>query len=297
MKLLLGIVLAVLLAFPLAAQDPFRAGRPAAPAAPKEAPATGFIATIAETQKRLNDELARQLRLFNAPEGRGGALAVLALSFLYGVLHAAGPGHGKAVVASYLLARREDWRHGVIVGAGISLVQGLSAILAVGVLAAMLGVAQREILGSSALVETVSYALVTVIGLHLLWRAAMGHGHHHHHGEDHHHGPPRRDGSWWRIVLAAGLTPCASAIIVLLFALANGVLAAGIAAALAMSIGMGMTVSAIGIATVFGRRAVERLAGSVPSIGPRVERGVALGGALLLVGFSGLMLLGAASRL
>jgi nickel/cobalt transporter (NicO) family protein len=99
------------------------------------------------------------------------------------------------------------------------------------------------------------------------------------------------------MVLAAGLTPCASAIIVLLFALANGVLAAGIAAALAMSVGMGMTVSAIGIATVFGRRVVERLAGSVPSIGPRVERGVALGGALLLVGFSGLMLLGAASRL
>jgi ABC-type nickel/cobalt efflux system permease component RcnA len=64
-----------------------------------------------------------------------------------------------------------------------------------------------------------------------------------------------------------------------------------------MSVGMGMTVSAIGIATVFGRRAVERLAGGVPSIGPRVERGVALGGALLLVGFSGLMLLGAASRL
>jgi ABC-type nickel/cobalt efflux system permease component RcnA len=298
MKLLLGIVLAVLLAFPLAAQDPFRAGRPAAPVAPKEAPATGFIATIAETQKRLNDELARQLRLFNAPDGRGAALAVLALSFLYGVLHAAGPGHGKAVVASYLLARREDWRHGVLVGAGISLVQGLSAILAVAVLAAVLGVAQREILGSSALVETVSYALVTVIGLHLLWRAVMGHDHQHHGGDHHHHhAPPRRDGSWWRMVLAAGLTPCASAIIVLLFALANGVLAAGIAAALAMSIGMGMTVSAIGIATVFGRRAVERLAGSVPSIGPRVERGVALGGALLLVGFSGLMLLGAASRL
>ena len=248
--------------------------------------------------------MAQQLRLLNAPEGRGGALAVLALSFLYGVLHAAGPGHGKAVVASYLLARREDWRHGVLVGAGISLVQGLSAIFAVAVLAAVLGVAQREILGRGALVETVSYALVTVIGLHLLWRAAMGHGHgHHHHDADHHHhhhhhhAPSRRDGAWWRMVLAAGLTPCASAIIVLLFALANGVLAAGIAAALAMSIGMGMTVSAIGIATVFGRRAVERLAGSVPSIGPRVERGVALGGALLLVGFSGLMLLGAASRL
>jgi hypothetical protein len=62
MRLLLGIALALLLAFPLAAQDPFRAGRTAAPAVPKEAPASGFVATIAATQKRLNDELAQQLR-------------------------------------------------------------------------------------------------------------------------------------------------------------------------------------------------------------------------------------------
>jgi ABC-type nickel/cobalt efflux system permease component RcnA len=99
------------------------------------------------------------------------------------------------------------------------------------------------------------------------------------------------------MMLAAGLTPSASAIIVLLFALANGVFAAGIAAALVMSLGMGATVAGIGLATVYGRSLVERFAARAPSLAPWIERGVAFSGAVLLVGFSGLMLLGAASRL
>jgi nickel/cobalt exporter len=190
-----------------------------------------------------------------------------------------------------------------VLGLGVSLVQGISAIAIVGVLALALGAAQRDVLGSTTLIEVVSYGLILAIGAHLLWKAVRARGHAHDHAQcsahgQHHHGPERGARAHrWRMMLAAGLTPCASAIIVLLFGLANHAFAAGVAAALVMSLGMGATVAGIGLATVYGRGLVERVASGAPSLAPWVERGVAFGGAALLVGFSGLMLLGAAARL
>jgi ABC-type nickel/cobalt efflux system permease component RcnA len=99
------------------------------------------------------------------------------------------------------------------------------------------------------------------------------------------------------LAFAAGLTPCASAIIVMLFALANHAFVIGIESAMAMSVGMAMTVSAIGIASIFARQLLQRaVAGS--SRGSLVlERGLNLGGSLLLVVCAGLLFLGACSRL
>jgi nickel/cobalt exporter len=98
-------------------------------------------------------------------------------------------------------------------------------------------------------------------------------------------------------VLAAGVTPCPSAIIVLLFALANGALAVGMVACLVMAIGMGLTVSAVGLAAIGGRRALLRpLHGGVRSL-VWAARGLTVLAGLGLVAAGGWLAVGAWSRL
>ena len=99
------------------------------------------------------------------------------------------------------------------------------------------------------------------------------------------------------LAVAAGLVPCASAIILMLFALANRAFVIGIEAALAMSLGMAITVSSIGLASIFARQLMERVVAANSRGGVALERGLNLGGSLLLVLFASLLLLGAWSRL
>ena len=106
---------------PAAAQNPFGLDPKGAPAKPGAAPAAKapppplfrppaavqrFVAAIARWQRRLNDELARQVAAYKSGGAVAPVLAILLLSFLYGLFHAAGPGHGKFVVAAYFLAHR-----------------------------------------------------------------------------------------------------------------------------------------------------------------------------------------------
>jgi nickel/cobalt exporter len=293
------------------AADPFQSGRPSNASTVLATPAwmSGAIAAVARAQSELNDTISVRIRTLNQTHSARDLAMILILSFVFGVFHAAGPGHGKMVVASYLMARRERLLSGIVVGSIISFVQGVSAIVIVGVLALVLQLGQLQVLDRTTPVEVVSYALIALIGLWMFYQAVTGRGHdHHHHGaageHGHHHGhdhhvkpPRRRPGNMIGLAVAAGLVPCASAIIVMLFALANHAFVIGIEAALAMSLGMAITVSSIGLASVFARQLMERTVAANSRGGATLERGLNLGGSLLLVVFAGLLLLGAWSRL
>src|SRR4029079_87751 len=150
--------------------------------------------------------------LIRAAKADGSAAyTLLGVSFLYGIFHAAGPGHGKAVISSYLVANNETWRRGIVLSFASAVLQALTAIVIVGVAAALLGATAKAMGNTVRVIEIVSYALILLIGLRLLWvkgRALLrelglkgsarvhhhshghGHGHHHHHhshGHDHHH--------------------------------------------------------------------------------------------------------------
>ncbi|HVO14446.1 MAG TPA: hypothetical protein VMV26_04490, partial [Alphaproteobacteria bacterium] len=279
----------------------------------------------------------------------GAILLILGLAFLYGVLHALGPGHGKAVVASYFVANRARWTHGVVMGSLISLIQGAGAVVMVGVLAIVLQWRQFDVLDRATLVEFVSYGLIAVLGLVMFYRAVTGKGHDHGlggghdeghvHGHEHdHHGhaahvharvpdhgaevvlarpaemgtivlgasPARATPAYApvsqlkldaRLIVAAGLTPCASAIIVLLFALANQAFGVGIAAVAALSIGMAVTVSAIGVLSVLGRHTLLRVLDTVGMQSHRFEQALAIIGSVLIVAASALLMMAAWVRL
>ena len=316
-------------------------GQPDAPPAAAPAPVQGDVALpgtglfngalqrLAHQQMLLNERISHQFKTVRDTGSGAAFFTILALAFLYGVLHAAGPGHGKSIVAAYFVANEARWTSGVVMGGVISLLQGLTAVVVVFLLSLVLKTSQMAVENNGAMVEFISYGLVVLIGLVLFYRAVTGKGHNHHHGpvslghdhHDHHHGHDHHDhdhqacehdhghhghdlrpaapGTSFRriLTLATGVAPCASAIIIMLFALANGAMLVGTIAVLSLSLGMGLTVSAIGVLSILARGLMKRFAGGETAAGERLERALAIGGSVLVVGFAGALMLGAWVRL
>lgn len=271
--------------------------RPAARPAPTAAesgiglprPLSAFVTQINLVQRRLNQLVSRQMRATAETGSPVALLTVTAIAFAYGVLHAAGPGHGKMVVSSFFLARQARLARGIMVGGLISLLQVLSSIAIVGLLAFALDLGGFDIVHRSTWVELVSYGLIVLIGLYMVAEVVSGRHGHHEHGQG--------DRAGTGLILAAGLTPCASAIILMLFALANGVFLVGVGAALVMAVGMGITVSVVGLAAIAARTAVVGSMHHHPRAASWVGRALAVTGASLLMVVGGLFFVSAWTRL
>jgi ABC-type nickel/cobalt efflux system permease component RcnA len=254
------------------------------------------------------------------------AYMLIGISFLYGIFHAAGPGHGKAVISSYLVANDETWKRGVILSFASALLQALTAVLLVAIAAALLGATAKAMGNAVRVIEIVSYGLIALIGLRLLWvkgkallsllRAKPAHPHHHahHHGHDHahHHDDPDDGHAWGHVhapepselkgrgwfkralaaIIAVGLRPCSGAILVLVFALAQGLFWLGIASTFAMGLGTAITVAAIATIAVAARGFAGRLAKSKAGAGMIVLRAVETAAALVIVLFGAALLTG-----
>jgi len=260
------------------------------------------------------------------------AYTLMGISFLYGIFHAAGPGHGKAVISSYLVANNETWRRGVVLSFASALLQAVVAIAIVGIAAVLLNATAKTMGNAVRVIEIVSYALIVLIGLRLLWvkgRAFVGllraekrdhhahdhhhdHGHAHDHDHDHHHHDEDEAGAWghahapepaelkgphWlrrglTAIVAVGLRPCSGAIIVLVFALAQGLFWIGAASTFVMGLGTAITVSIIATLAVVARGLAGRLAKAKPGAGMLLLRGFETAAALLIVAFGALLLTG-----
>src|SRR5215469_6881599 len=96
------------------------------------------LGKLMATQRELNDAISDAFHDVEETGSRRALVLILVLAFLYGVLHAIGPGHGKSVVASYFVGRHARWASGVVMGGLISVIQGISAIILVGLLAIIL---------------------------------------------------------------------------------------------------------------------------------------------------------------
>lgn len=282
----------------------------------------GILIKIAAVQQDLNRELHAKLTEMQTTESVLPALIVIGVAFLYGVFHAAGPGHGKFIVTSYFLARNGPVSHGIIMSGLIALTQAVSAIMIVFVLVFALGLGRIQVLGYAVTIELVSYALVILLGLYMAWGAfrgkdcdhshGPGDGHHHdHHGHDHHdhhhhHGASRavtRDGPWYRkgrdmivTAIAAGIRPCTGAIILLLFTMANGLYAVGILGSLAMALGVAITVSVVGLMAIGARRTIIHATDNDGAAQPLILRSVGMLGALFVVTIGALLFLAALER-
>jgi len=306
------------------AQTPFGGPRP-----PAEPQIGGIVGWLLARQSEFYREISATIR---AAKSDGSAVwTLLVISFAYGIFHAAGPGHGKAVISSYLVANQETARRGIVLSFASALMQALVAVLIVSVGAWLLNATAKTMCGAEKAIEIGSYALIAAFGARLVWtkggsfiRAlqasrpepalAMA-AHHHHHGHDrphahhdhdghvhdehcgHSHGPepselagPR---GWRRglgAVVAVGARPCSGAILVLVFALAQGLFWAGVAATFVMGLGTAITVATIAVLAVSAKDVARRLSAAGEGGGTLIMRGIEFGaaGLVLLLG-SGLL--------
>jgi nickel/cobalt exporter len=129
--------------------------------------ASGLMGWIFAEQAAFYRSLSGYIRA--AKEDGSAMWGLFGVSFLYGVFHAVGPGHGKAVISSYLVANDETWRRGVVLSFASAGIQSVVAIVIVAIAAVLLGATARAIGLTVHLVEIVSYGLVILIGLRLLF--------------------------------------------------------------------------------------------------------------------------------
>ncbi len=256
---------------------------------PREAaPATtGIGGMILAWQSTFYRELTASLK---AVAGSPAALwSLLGLAFAYGVFHAAGPGHGKAVISGYIVADDRSLRRGLALSFAAAILQALVAIALVGTLTIALRQTAQTMAVTTDIVERASFALVALVGTFVLWRKAgallaLGHGAQAHDPAcDHVHMPTPDEMARlrnWRemagVVLAAGLRPCAGALVILVFAASQGLLWAGIAATFAMALGTALTTGALASLAVFFKFAALRLAGGSSLRGARLVAGLEL---------------------
>src|SRR5499427_4672222 len=138
---------------------PFGAPRTQAPAPPVGGVLGWIFAKQAEFYRQFSG-------LIRAAKADGSAAwSLFGLAFLYGVFHAAGPGHGKAVISSYLVANEETWRRGIVLSFASALFQALVAVALVGIAAVLLNATAATMRSAVNVIETASYALIILIGL------------------------------------------------------------------------------------------------------------------------------------
>jgi ABC-type nickel/cobalt efflux system permease component RcnA len=334
------------------AQTPFGGPRPSG----AEPQVGGIVGWLLAKQSLFYHQMSATIR---AAKSDGSAVwTLLGISFVYGIFHAAGPGHGKAVISSYLVANRETARRGIVLSFASALMQSLIAVVIVGIFAWLLNATAKTMCGAEKVIEIASYALIATFGARLLWskgggfiralqmqqlvpamalaahpdHTGHGHGHHHHdhshahadaahhehehhdghghaHGHDHghvhdehcghSHGPMPSElagpGGWRRgfgAIFTVGIRPCSGAILVLVFALAQGMFWAGIGATLVMGLGTAVTVSTIAVIAVSAKDMARRLSSGSEGGGALVMRGLEFGAAAMVLLFGVGLLLG-----
>ena len=360
-----ALLLAGVLDAAFAQGGPFGAPRGGAAPAP---PTSGVLGWIFAKQAEFYRQFSGLIRAAKADGS--AAWSLFGLAFLYGVFHAAGPGHGKAVISSYLVANEETWRRGVVLSFASAMIQALVAVALVGIAAVLLNATAATMLSAVNVIETASYALIILIGLRLLWvkgrafinaarnlhrPAAVGaavtpadqlhdhaahdhhaHDHHHHDHDDHHHhhdhahddhdhhahdhshdghahcdhddhasawghahAPEPEElagpGGWRRglsAVVAVGARPCSGAIIVLVFALAQGLFWAGVVATFVMGLGTAITVAAIATVAVGAKAWAGHFAQTRSGYGMLAMRGIEVGASVVIIAFGSLLLAG-----
>jgi nickel/cobalt exporter len=363
------IVLAAFLAVAALIDDAFAQGNPFGGPRPGTAPVPvgGIVGWLFAKQAEFYRQFSGLIRA--SKEDGSAAWSLMGVSFLYGIFHAAGPGHGKAVISSYLVANEETWVRGVVLSLLSALMQAAVAVTLVGIAAVLLHASAATMNGAVNWIETLSYLLIILIGARLLWvkgRALVGafralgrptgevgaavtaglgahteHSHHDHdhdhahdhdhvHGHDHAHDPcddhdhARHDhhghaheheddasawghahapepeelagpGGWRRglsAIVAVGLRPCSGAILVLVFALAQGLFWVGVSSTFVMGLGTFITVAAIASIAVGARSWASRIASARSSYGTLAMRGIEVCAALVIMGFGALLLTG-----
>ncbi len=272
-------------------------------------------------QRAFQNTIASGLRAARAGQA-GAVVALLSACFAYGVVHAAGPGHGKVLIGGYGMAKGVSMLRLGLIALASSLGQAVTAVVLVYTGVLVLGLGRETMVGATeAVMAPVSYGAIGLIGLWLVWRGVrhmrpapvQDHGDHHDHNHDHDHshdhgaaicsscghahGPTIAEvenaktlRETLALIASIAVRPCTGALFVLIITWQMGIAALGIAGAIAMALGTAVITISVGMGA--GALRGGMLAGFANSpraamMGAVIE--VAAGGLVAMLAFGLLM--------
>ena len=257
--------------------------------------ASKVFAKIMFWQQKLNNELTRLVKQLKTDRSWKAFWPLIAVSFFYGVVHAAGPGHGKVVVFSYFISRRSSIKKGLFLGNLISLFHALSGVVIVLTLYFIIKTAYLASFEAlSQKIKLVSYSLVVAIGLALLLSSIfnMPNRGSHDPEEDTSGTLPDRKGVL-PLALAVGMVPCPGVVIIMLFALSFDLLVIGLLMSFIMALGMAATISSAGLLSILGQEGLLKGFSRKERAQHLVQKILTIFGSVLIIGFGGILLIGA----
>lgn len=286
-----GLLLTLCLSALPAAADPFRGTSGSDQVT--NSPFGGLVHWAASVQHDLTQRITRSMR--EAKEGSSLALlSGLGIAFIYGFAHTLGPGHGKTIVVSHFLGAEARWWRGLVMGGQVALTHVAAAV----VLVWLADLTIRQMLGSPPaelkLVSRISYGLIVLVGLGMLVQAIrrlQAPAHLHHAGCSCGLNAGAHNRRQGMLAILAGMVPCTGAILIMLYALANDTLAAGIALVLSISLGMAAAMAVLGLASMAFRRTVLARLDGRGHWGLWAGRVLELVAAILITGFGGTLML------
>lgn len=268
-----------------------------------------FIQWCLAAQITLHRYLVMYLLQLNNHQYSGGFWLLIG-AFIYGVLHAVGPGHGKFIVTTYLSANKESLLAARVVPFMGSLMQGVSAILFVFILAIGFNFASGDLSTSRWYVEKISAVLIAGFGGFLIYQAFLSlrpvtftgftrvtpqHLHNEKCGCGHHGvGRDLTDSNWKTrlgVILAIGARPCSGAIMILLFSNALGIISWGIAAVMTMSFGTALSIMGLSLAVRYARSQTLARFGTGHPVAKWLAPAVKIIGGVLLILFAAVLFL------
>ncbi len=230
---------------------------------------------LVTSQKTLREKISVQTA--NLKNGKSHSLSIfLLICFIYGLIHAIGPGHGKTIVASYFIARKGKILQGVGLGTSITVIHTLSAVV---LLFALYGIAKATLFpifeAGRINIEKASYALIILTGI-LLVAISVRETFHGNREEN------AKAANWKELLWLAfitGIVPCPAVALVVFFCLLNELPGLALCGAFAIALGMAVTNTGFGIGAIFVRRGIDR---SIERIGKlqryafRINTGISL---------------------
>lgn len=201
-------------------------------------------------QYQLNSYISTTIRSLNEDNSLSTSFLILGISFLYGLIHAAGPGHGKALVAFYFTSNKSNYKKAFKMGYMISIIHAISALIfTFGIFYILKTMFRRNFNEMTNIAMQISAFMIICVGLYLIYEAYKSRKHKEVQIK-------KSNKSEYAVAMSAGIIPCPGVMTIVLFCIVLKQYLLGILAAITMSIGMGLTISLAGILSIlFNKKA------------------------------------------
>lgn len=202
-----------------------------------------FLKELIQYQFQINSFISSNIRNINDENIFTSSLFVLLIAFLYGLIHAAGPGHGKALVAFYFTSNKNSYKDAFNLGYLISIIHAISAlVLTFGIYFILESMFRQNFNYYSKIAMQISASLIIIVGVYIIVSSYLS--------RKEKKIYIQRNKSKYSLAFSAGIVPCPGVMTIVLFCIMLKKYTLGILAAITMSMGMGLTISIIGILSI-----------------------------------------------